>query len=46
MKYITIKLSNEEFLQLSKVKGDRTWREYIMKDVKNHHRREALRKIS
>lgn len=46
MKYITIKLSNEEFMQLSRVKGDRTWREYIMKDVTNHHRREALRKVS
>jgi hypothetical protein len=41
-KYISIRLSDEEYTQVSKAKGDRTWREYIMKDVLNQLRREEL----
>lgn len=46
MRYITISLDDEEFEQLSQAKGDRTWREYIMKDVMNHRRRRKLQKIT
>jgi hypothetical protein len=46
MRYITISLDDKEFIQLSMAKGDRTWREYIMKDVLNQHRRQALQAIT
>ncbi len=46
MRYITINLDDEEFEQLSMAKGDRTWREYIMKDIMNHRRRRKLQKIT
>ena len=42
MKYISIKLDDEDFKHLSMAKGDRTWEEYIMKDVMNHRRRQKL----
>ena len=45
MKHINIELSDEEFVQLSKVKGDRTWREYIMKEVLNQSRRQQLQML-
>ena len=45
MKYINIKISEEEFAQLYAVKGDRTWREYIMKDVMNQSRRQQLQNM-
>jgi hypothetical protein len=35
MKYINIKVGEEEFAQLYAVKEDRTWGGYIMKDVMN-----------
>lgn len=42
MKHINIEISDEEFALLSAIKGDRTWREYIMKDVLNQGRRQQL----
>jgi hypothetical protein len=42
MRYISIKLENEDFEHLLMAKGDRTWEEYIMKDVLNHGRRQQL----
>ena len=42
MKHINIKISDKEFALLSAIKGDRTWREYIMKDVLNQGRRQQL----
>ncbi len=42
MRYITINLDEEDFENLSTAKGDRTWREYIMKDVLNQRRRQML----
>jgi hypothetical protein len=42
MRYIGIKLDDEDFEQLSMAKGDRTWQEYIMKDVLNQRRRQKL----
>jgi predicted transcriptional regulator len=42
MKYVTIRLDDEDFELLLMAKGDRTWREYIMKDVLNHKRRQQL----
>lgn len=42
MRYITIKLDEEDFEHLSMAKGDRTWKEYIMKDVLNNCRRQQL----
>jgi len=44
MRYITIRLDDDDFERLSMAKGDRTWREYIMKDVLNQHRRQELLK--
>lgn len=44
-KYINIRLSDEEYKQVLKAKGDRTWREYIMKDILNQHRRQELLEI-
>lgn len=45
MRYITINLDDEDFENLSKAKGDRTWRDYIMKDVMNQRRRRMLQTI-
>lgn len=42
MKYISISLDDEDFEHLSMAKGDRTWQEYIMKDVLNQRRRKEL----
>jgi len=42
MKYISISLDDEDFEHLSMAKGDRTWQEYIMKDVLNQRRRQKL----
>ncbi|HPE62477.1 MAG TPA: hypothetical protein PLQ49_00040 [Methanothrix sp.] len=42
MRYISIKLDDEDFEKLSMAKGDRTWEEYIMKDVHNNRRRKEL----
>jgi len=46
MRYITISLDDEDFGHLSKAKGDRTWREYIMKDVLNQRRRQKLQTMT
>jgi hypothetical protein len=46
VKYITISLGDEDFEKLSMAKGDRTWREYIMKDVLNQYRRQKLLALS
>ncbi|HPE62484.1 MAG TPA: hypothetical protein PLQ49_00075 [Methanothrix sp.] len=45
MRYITIKLSDEDFERLSMTKGDRTWQEYIMKDLLNQARRQELQRM-
>jgi hypothetical protein len=42
MRYISIKLDDQDFDHLSMAKGDRTWQEYIMKDVLNQRRRKEL----
>jgi hypothetical protein len=42
MKYVTIRLDDEDFDRLLMAKGDRTWKEYIMKDVLNRGRRQQL----
>ena len=45
MRYITIRLSDEDFERLSMAKGDRTWREYVMKDLLNQTKRRELQRI-
>ena len=45
MRYITIRLGDEDFELLSMAKGDRTWQEYIMKDVLNQRRRQMMQTI-
>jgi hypothetical protein len=42
MRYVTIRLDDDDFEHLSMVKGDRTWREYLMKAVLNHRLRLKL----
>jgi predicted CopG family antitoxin len=46
MRYISIELDDEDFEQLSTAKGDRTWQEYIMKDVLNQRRRKELQVLA
>ena len=46
MRYITIRLDDEDFKNLSMAKGDRTWQEYIMKDVLNQERRKQLQVLA
>lgn len=46
MRYITIRLDDEDFENLSMAKGDRTWQEYIMKDVLNQERRKQLQVLA
>ena len=45
MRYISIKLTDEDFEHLSMAKGDRTWREYIMKDLLNQAKRKELQRM-
>jgi len=44
MRYITISIDDDDFEHLSMAKGERTWREYVMKDVLNWRRRRKLQR--